>query len=221
MGDAKPRAPILATEGVALSRGGKAVADLPDLAVHAGEVVAILGPSGAGKSTALLALAGIRPPDKGTIDVAGTLLWSLSNAGRDRFRASRIGLVFQSFHLIDALDVATNITLAASCAGHPVKPARLADLLDRLNIAELRRRRVDLISHGQAQRVAVARALYNKPALVLADEPTSALDDAATTMLLGLLRESAANDGAALVIATHDRRVIEQVDRVIELSAMQ
>jgi putative ABC transport system ATP-binding protein len=94
-------------------------------------------------------------------------------------------------------------------------------LLARLQIAELRRRRADRISHGQAQRVAIARAHFNKPAVVFADEPTSALDDASTVRMLTLLREAAAVEGAGLVIATHDRRVIDAVDETIELRSVQ
>jgi putative ABC transport system ATP-binding protein len=107
--------------------------------------------------------------------------------------------------------------LAARCAGLPPDSGRMDQLLETLQIAELRRRRADRISHGQAQRVAIARALFNKPAVMFADEPTSALDDASTARLLALLREAAAKEGAGLVIATHDRRVIDAVDETIEL----
>jgi putative ABC transport system ATP-binding protein len=168
-----------------------------------------------------MALAGIRAPASGEIVVEDTVLWGLSAAARDLFRGRRIGLVFQSFHLIDAVSVATNLALAARCAGLPPNNGRMDQLLETLQIAELRRRRADRISHGQAQRVAIARALFNKPAVVFADEPTSALDNASTARLLALLREAAAIEGAGLVIATHDRRVIDAVDETIELRSVQ
>lgn len=211
-------APGLTTRGVTLVRNGRAVAALPDIEVPPGRSLAILGASASGKTTALMALAGIRAPATGEIAVAGTALWRLPAHRRDRFRGQRIGLVFQSFHIIDAVSVAANLDLAARCAGMPSDPVRVADLLQRLGIADIARRRADRISQGQAQRVAVARALVNRPAVVLADEPTSALDDANAASLLALLREIAASEGAALVVATHDRRVIEWVDATVSMA---
>jgi putative ABC transport system ATP-binding protein len=168
-----------------------------------------------------MALAGIRAPAQGTIEIDGSDPWKLSRRARDHFRGRRIGLVFQSFHLVDALSVRANIWLAAQCAGYPVHDAgRLEGLLERLNLTAVRNRRADHISHGQAQRVAVARALLNAPAVILADEPTSALDDANTHALMTLLTENAASEGAALVIATHDRRVLDSVDAVVEMEAL-
>jgi putative ABC transport system ATP-binding protein len=212
-------APILATDGVVLARGSRAIARLPDLAVAPGRSVAILGASGSGKSTALMALAGIRAPAAGEISVEQTLIWNLGAHQRDRFRGRRIGLVFQSFHLIDAVSVAANLAVAARCAGLPRVPERARALLQRLGLGELESKRADRLSHGQAQRVAVARALFNKPAVVLADEPTSALDDGNAASLLALLREATLGEGAALVIATHDRRVIDAVDATVEMKA--
>lgn len=209
--------PILTTRGLVLGREGRRVASLPDLAVAAGQTVVLLGASGSGKTTALMALAGIHAPLSGEIMVDGNALWALPLPARDRLRGRRIGLVFQSFHLVDAVSVAANLVLAARCAGLPATSARVAHLLQALGIAELSARRADRISHGQAQRVAVARALFNRPAVVLADEPTSSLDDASASQLLMLLKRSAAAEGAGLLIATHDRRVIESADRVVRL----
>lgn len=212
-------AAVLTTRGVTLARNGRAFASLPDLDVVPGRSLAILGASGSGKTTALLALAGIRAPAGGEISIAGVAPWRLPSHRRDRFRGQRIGLVFQTFHIVDAVSVAANLALAARCAGLPKDPGRIASLLQRLGIAEVARRRADRISHGQAQRVAVARALVNRPAVVLADEPTSALDDGNAASLLALLKETAAAEGAALVIATHDRRVIDAVDATVAMEA--
>jgi putative ABC transport system ATP-binding protein len=109
--------------------------------------------------------------------------------------------------------------LAAVCAGLRADPARLQALLETLDIAALRRRRADRLSQGQAQRVAVARALVNRPAVVLADEPTSALDDGNARTLLGLLEHAAREHGAALLVATHDRRVLDAVDEAVAMAA--
>lgn len=210
---------VLTTRGLTLARGGQLVASLPDLDVAPGQSLAIVGASGSGKSTALLALAGIRAPAQGDVTIENTRLWQLPAHHRDRFRGRRIGLVFQSFHIVDAVSVAANLALAARCAGLPRDRARIAGLLERLGLGAFAERRADRISHGQAQRVAVARALVNRPAVVLADEPTSALDDTNAARLLALLRETALGEGAALIIATHDRRVIDAVDTVVTMKA--
>ena len=209
----------LRAEGIVLERGGRPVARLPDLDLGPGRAVALTGASGTGKTTALLALAGVRPPRAGIVRVEGVDLWSLPAARRDRLRGRRIGLVFQSFHLIDAVSVEDNLRLAATCAGCRPDPAHLDHLLAILDLAGVRRRRADRLSQGQAQRVAVARALVNRPAVVLADEPTSALDDDNARALLGLLASAVRGHGAALLIATHDRRVLDSVESILAMEA--
>jgi len=212
----------LVTNDVSLARDGRHIARLPDLRVSAGESVAIVGPSGCGKTTALMAIAGIRPPQSGKIEIEGTDPWELGRAARDGLRGRRIGLVFQSFHLVDALSVRANVWLAAQCANYPLHdPDRLNRLLERLGLGPVRNRRADRVSHGQAQRTAIARALLNRPALILADEPTSALDDANTETIMALLKESAVAEKAALVVATHDRRVLASVDAVVKMVNFQ
>ncbi|MGD0191879.1 MAG: ATP-binding cassette domain-containing protein [Rhizomicrobium sp.] len=213
---------VLATRDVVLARNGNAFARLPDLDVGAGQSVAIVGPSGCGKTTALMALAGIHAPFDGEIAINGTDPWKLGARARDRFRGREIGLVFQSFHLVDALSVRANVWLAAQCAGYPLRePDRLDGLLARLGLAAVRTRRSDRISHGQAQRTAIARALLNRPSVILADEPTSALDDANAESIMALLVECAVLENAALVVATHDRRVLDSIDWEVELENLQ
>ncbi len=212
---------ILTTRNVVLARNGASFARLPDLDIASGQSVAIIGPSGCGKTTALMALAGIRAPQSGTIAIEGANPWNLGRRARDAFRGRRIGLVFQSFHLVDALSVRANVQLAAQCAGYPLRePERMDRLLDRLGLEAIQSRRADRISHGQAQRAAIARALLNRPAVILADEPTSALDDANAAAIMALLRENAMAENAALVVATHDRRVLDAVETVVEMERL-
>lgn len=225
-------AAVLSVAELVLGREHGAFARLPDFRLAAGQSMALVGPSGSGKTTALMAMAAIRPPIAGTLLVDGIDPWRLRRAARDHFRSYCVGLVFQSFHLVDALSVAANIQLPARCASklvdsritvrhHPFDAqARLDHLLETLGLAGIRHRRADRISHGQAQRVAVARALFNRPALVLADEPTSALDDANAAALLSLLRTMAVSEGAGLVLATHDHRVLKAVDQVVEVASI-
>ena len=203
---------ILRAEGVILERQGRTFARMPDLRLGPGQSLALIGASGSGKTTALLALAGIRRAREGRVQIESSDIWALAPAARDRFRGRRIGLVFQSFHLIDAVSVENNLRLAASCAGLPPDAARIRMVLEKLDIVALRDRRADRLSQGQAQRVAVARALVNAPALVIADEPTSALDDGNAKALLDLLKSVVHDQNAALLIATHDRRVLDNVD---------
>jgi putative ABC transport system ATP-binding protein len=208
---------LLQSKDVTLERDGKLIAHLPDIALARGQSAALIGASGSGKTTALLALAGVRKPHGGEIFIEGKPLWQLPAPARDRLRGQRIGLVFQSFHLIEAVSVAENLRLAAHYAGLRHDPAHATHLLTRLDIAPLEARRADGLSQGQKQRVALARALVNRPALLLADEPSSSLDDANTAALLALLTETAKAEGAALLIATHDRRVLNAVSKVYEM----
>jgi len=208
--------PRLRVTGLRLSRGNRQIA-VPDFRVGAGESAALVGPSGSGKTTALMALSLMHPPVDGSVAIDGTEPWTLSRRARDRFRGAHIGLIFQSFHLVDALSVRANIALAARCVGQAADQERLNHLLAQLGLAEVADRRADRISHGQAQRTAVARALMNRPSIILADEPTSALDDRNTEILLSLLKMCAATEKVALLIASHDRRVLDAIDHTVRL----
>jgi putative ABC transport system ATP-binding protein len=177
----------------------------------------MVGPSGCGKTTALMALSLMHRPAAGDIMIDGVRPWTLGASARDQFRGRNIGLVFQSFHLVDALSVRGNVVLAARCARSAIDPERLDRLLARLGLTEIAEHGVDRISHGQAQRVAVARALMNRPALILADEPTSALDNRNAEAMLALLRDCAKEENAALLVTSHDERVLGAVDRTISL----
>ena len=167
----------------------------------------ILGPSGSGKTTLLHSLAGILTPTSGKVIVADQDLGALKPSELDRFRGRHIGMVLQRLHLIASLSVLNNLLLAQYMAGAPQDPARAREVLGNLDLADKANAHPHELSHGQAQRVAVARAVVNRPQLLLADEPTSNLDDARCLQALELLQAQARACNATLVIATHDQRV--------------
>lgn len=176
------------------------------------ENTAVIGPSGCGKSTFVHLLAGLLSPDAGSVRVLGQDLAALAEAERDRFRGRHIGFVFQRLHLLPALTVRENLALAQRLARRERGRRRIDTLLERLGLAPMAGRKPRALSHGQAQRAAIARALVHEPELVIADEPTSALDDGHARDVLALIREVAAGSGAALLIVTHDHRVRGQLD---------
>ena len=167
----------------------------------------MLGPSGSGKTTLLHILAGILRPTSGSASVAGQELGALKPAELDRFRGQRVGLVMQRLHLIASLSVMRNLLLAQYLAGLPQDPARAREALASLDLADKADAFPHELSFGQAQRVAVARAVVNQPKLLLADEPTSNLDDERCAQALELLQGQARACNATLLIATHDQRI--------------
>jgi putative ABC transport system ATP-binding protein len=184
---------------------------------HARAVV--LGPSGSGKTSFLHVLAGLRAPDGGRVIVAGHDLAELTETRRDAFRGRHIGYVLQSLHLVKALSVLDNLRLAAFLAGNSVPDAELRGLLQRVGLEDRTNAPTFELSQGEAQRVAIARALVNRPVLVLADEPTSALDDRNARSVVDLLLAVTADRGAALVVATHDARIVPFFDHRLELGS--
>ena len=199
--------PMVEIESLRYGHGRRNVLDIPAWQVNAGERCLVTGPSGSGKSTLLHLLAGLATPRAGTIRVAGQDLATLSSAGRDRFRGCNIGLLLQSFHLLDTLSVLDNVRLARHLAGLPEDGARCREVLEALGVAGFARARPSTLSHGQAQRVALARAVVNRPAILLADEPTSSLDDESCERVATLIETEADRHGATLVVATHDSRL--------------
>lgn len=198
--------------------GPPALAGL-SLAVQAGEALAVLGPSGSGKSTLLNLVAGLDRPSAGSVTVDGLRVDELSEAGSAKYRRTRIGMVFQFFNLLDDLTVTDNITLPAQLAGLPRAEVRVraAELLEALGIARHARAYPGRLSGGERQRAAVARALMNRPALLLADEPTGALDTASGEDVRNLLAELNA-DGQTILLVTHDLALAEScATRTIEL----
>ncbi len=182
-----------------------------------GEQWLMLGPSGSGKTTLLHVLAGILRPSAGRAVVAGQDMAALSASGLDHFRGRHIGIVLQRLHLLPSLTVAQNVQLAQYLAGLPQDAARVQEVLAGLDLADKADAFPHALSHGQAQRAAIARAVVNRPKLLLADEPTSNLDDARCAQALDLLLAQAAACAATLVIATHDQRVKARISHHYQL----
>jgi len=189
------------------------------LAAHAGEVVAIIGPSGSGKSTLLGLLGALDHATAGEITVDGVCLSNLDDSGRAKLRRERIGFVFQFFNLLPLLSALDNVALPMLVGGMSRREAeaRAEALLARMGLAARMKHKPDQLSGGEMQRVAVARALGPKPALLLADEPTGNLDSVTGESLLSLLCSIAREDRCAVVMVTHDPRAAAVADRVIEL----
>jgi putative ABC transport system ATP-binding protein len=188
------------------------------LDIQPGEYVVIAGPSGSGKSTLLQILGGIDTPSSGTVEILGTVLQSLSDRELTRLRLTRLGFVFQRFHLLPVLTAQENIELPMAEAGVPLKDrrARAGELLTYVGLGHRARHRATQLSGGEMQRVAIARALANRPALLLADEPTGELDARTGQETLDLFR-MLNRDGATLVVVTHDESLAQQADRVIHM----
>ncbi len=180
--------------------------DRVDLTVEPGTFVAIEGPSGSGKTTLLGLLAGLEPPDDGTVTVLGHDLSRLSGAERARLRQRQIGIIFQSFGLIASLPVVENVGLPLLLANVPEeeRTARSRSVLEEVGLGHVIGARVDELSGGERQRVGVARALVIDPALILADEPTGSLDEDNAAGVLALLVGAVRRRGANLLLVTHD-----------------
>jgi len=190
-----------------------------DLSVAAGTFLALRGASGAGKSTLLHLLGGLDRPDAGEIWFGGQNLAQINGSELARFRSTKVGLVFQAYHLLPELDALENTCLPARIAGFDAAPveARGRDLLKRVGLADRMEHRPAELSGGEQQRVAIARALVNEPVLILADEPTGNLDSRTGSEIIALLCELQRERQATLIIATHDARVAERAPRVVEL----
>ncbi len=193
------------------------VLSIPDWKASAGEHWLVTGASGSGKTTALHILAGILRPTEGRVRVNGCALDELSGAALDRFRARHVGLVPQRLHLVASLSVLDNLRLAQYLAGLPQDEARAREVLGALSLEAWADARPPQLSQGQAQRAAIARAVVNRPRLLLADEPTAHLDDAHCAQVIDLLESQAAACGATLVIATHDQRVRRRMGKEYRL----
>jgi ABC-type lipoprotein export system ATPase subunit len=208
---------------VAPEAGPQTILDIDKFDLDDGAQLALSGTSGSGKTTLLQLIAGITTPDSGTVRLNQTDIFSLSEPERDRFRARNVGYIFQTFNLLPAYTCLENVLLAMSFAG-TVDHARAEALLKRVGLADRLKHRPHQLSTGQQQRIAVARALANRPKLVLADEPTGNLDAHNGRQTLALIRETCAETGAALLCVSHDPAVLagfEQTRSLTELNRVE
>ncbi|MBE1592041.1 ABC transporter ATP-binding protein [Nonomuraea angiospora] len=208
---------LLRAEGISRSFGSTPALREAGLSVAAGEVLAIMGPSGSGKSTLLHCLAGIFTPDTGEVWFDGRRLDTLDDGRRSELRRTAFGFVFQFGQLVPELTVADNVALPLLLGRTRRKQAyaRAASWLERLELAGLGGRRTGELSGGQAQRVAIARALVTGPRVVFADEPTGALDSLTGEHVMDLLVGLAREEGATVIVVTHDARVAACADREV------
>jgi len=190
---------------------------LPNIDIAVGQHTLLLGPSGSGKTTLLNVLAGLQNIKSGTVSFGDVNFSSLAAHERDRLRGQKIGLIMQKLHLISALTVRANLALAMTLAGGEINGKFINDTAAALNILDKLDRYPRQLSQGEAQRAAIARALVNRPQLVLADEPTSALDDVNAEAAILLLLSEASRHNATLVVATHDARIKTHFSHVVRL----
>ena len=202
-----------------LPSGGRTltVLDGVSLDVASGETVAVAGPSGSGKSTLLGLVAGLDTPSSGTIVVAGVEVTRLGEAALARFRRETLGYVFQSYHLIPTLTAAENVGVPLDLAGVSGTPARVAELLAGVGLADRGHHYPAQLSGGEQQRVALARAMALDPPLLLADEPTGNLDSATGGAIIDLLFALNRERGTTLLLVTHDATLAARADRVVSL----
>jgi len=202
----------------AAGRGTVGVMDV-NLSVEPGNLLLLLGPSGSGKTTLLTLMAGLVAPSGGTVSIGGKRLDYLTPGELQRMRARNIGVVFQTFNLIDALTAAENVALVLRFAGTGRREAvlRAQRMLESIGIGHLAAQPTAELSQGEKQRVAVARAIANRPYLLIADEPTASLDSGHGLEIIDILHNYARESDAAVVVSTHDPRLASFADQIVRL----
>lgn len=193
------------------------ILDIERFVVAPGEQVVLRGRSGCGKTTLLNCIAGLTTVDAGLIKVDGRDVTKLPEAGRDHFRAQNLGFVFQTFNLLPAFTALENVMLGMTFTGIPPDASRAEKLLGDVGLSHRLGHKPRTLSVGEQQRVAVARALANKPKLILADEPTANVDPAHQQQIVDLLREACRRENVAMLLVTHAAEVADQFDRVEHL----
>lgn len=196
------------------------ILDIPRFSLDTGEQMVLLGPSGCGKTTFLHVIAGISAADSGDIVLDGIALDRLSEAGRDRLRAEKLGYVFQTFNLLPAFTALENVLLGMTFCRRRRDVARARHLLARVGLSRRSHHKPGAMSVGEQQRVAVARALANRPRLLLADEPTANVDPANQQRIIELIRETCREEQIALLMVTHATEVAAQFSRVDRLAQL-
>ena len=213
--------PAVAMCGVDLSlgRGAARVHILRgvNLTIGRGEVVGVVGPSGSGKSTLLMIMAGLERPDRGEVEIDGVKLGAMGEDALARFRGARIGIVFQSFHLIPTMTALENVATPLELAGAPDADARARAELDQVGLGDRMSHYPAQLSGGEQQRVALARALCPRPSLMIADEPTGNLDEATGRAIMDLIFDLPSRRGATLALVTHDPALAARCDRIVRM----
>ncbi|REJ66428.1 MAG: ABC transporter ATP-binding protein [Planctomycetota bacterium] len=196
------------------------ILNIPRFEVARGEQVVLTGRSGGGKTTLLHIIAGIALPDRGKVELEGVDITQLPEAARDRFRAEKMGYVFQTFNLLPAFSALENVLLGMTFGGRSADRGRAEQLLERVGLTGRLTHRPAALSVGEQQRVAVARALANHPALLLADEPTANIDAGRQQQVVELIRETCREENVALLMVTHTAEVAGQFERVEALETL-
>ena len=209
---------MIAIEGLRFGYKSQQILDITLLEIKDGQHLLILGKSGSGKTTLLHILGGLLKPKTGKISMGETALYDLSATQRDKYRGQNIGLVFQKPHLIQALSVQENLLLAQYLSGTAQDKGRVKEVLEELGLSNKLHAKVNRLSQGEQQRVTIARALLNRPRIILADEPTASLDDDNAQKVIALLKTQAEKYHASLIIATHDQRVKDAFDLQLNLN---
>ncbi|MFN0291095.1 ABC transporter ATP-binding protein [Pedobacter helvus] len=209
---------MIAIKSVSHQYGAEQTITFADWQVNNGEQWLLLGQSGSGKTTLLHILTGLLKPTRGEIKINDTNIYTLSSKKIDQFRGQHIGIIFQKPHLIKSLNITENLILAQTFAGLTTNKVRIEEVLASLDMAHKKNAYPQELSQGQLQRVTIARAVINKPTLLIADEPTSSLDDKNAEAVLALLKEQSELNQATLVVATHDKRVKDAFNLTYDLS---
>ncbi|MFO0921925.1 MAG: ABC transporter ATP-binding protein [Pirellulales bacterium] len=196
------------------------ILDIPSFRIEAGEQVVLLGKSGGGKTTLLHIIAGITKADTGVVKIDGINMVDLSESGRDRVRAAKVGYVFQTFNLLAPFSALENVRLGMTFARGKHDLSRATELLQKVGLADRMHYKPGALSVGQQQRVAVARALANRPQLLLADEPTANVDTTNQQKIIDLIRNVCREEKVALLLVTHSQEVANQFDRVEQLEKL-